>query len=171
MLDTLRSEFLGSSSLAFTVILVRLVGALVLTGAIGLEREVDGRPAGLRTHMLIGIAACVYCLLMLDLLGQARDYGEHVRTDPIRIIEAVTSGVAFLAAGLIVFSKGRVRGLTTGASMWLAASVGTACGLGVWEIAVPTTVLALLVIRIVKGLEKRAGTYSKSLADDGAAEE
>ena len=79
----------------------------------------------------------------------------------LRIIEAVTSGVAFLAAGLIVFSQGKVRGLTTGASMWVAAAVGVACGLGEWTIAGMTVILALIIIALVRKLEKHAGTYEE----------
>ena len=109
--------------------------------------------------MLIGLAACIYSLLTLALLSRASDFGDTVRMDPLRIIEAVTSGVAFLAAGLIVFSQGKVRGLTTGASMWVAAAVGVASGLGEWVIARMTTVLTLIIIALVRKLEKSAGTY------------
>ena len=79
--------------------------------------------------------------------------------DPLRIIEAVTGGVAFLAAGLIVFSQGKVRGLTTGASMWVAAAIGVDCGLGEWVIAGMKVVLTLIIITLVRKLEQRAGTY------------
>jgi len=78
-----------------------------------------------------------------------------VRIDPIRIIEAVTGGVAFLAAGMIVFAQGRVRGLTTGAGMWLSASVGLASGLGLWSLAGLSTLLALVVTRLLGNLERR----------------
>lgn len=109
--------------------------------------------------MLIGLAACIYCLLTLALLSRAAEFGDTVRMDPLRIIEAVTGGVAFLAAGLIVFSQGKVRGLTTGASMWVAAAVGVACGLGEWIIAGMAVTLALIIIALVRKLEKHAGTY------------
>jgi len=79
----------------------------------------------------------------------------------LRIIEAVTGGVAFLAAGLIVFSQGKVRGLTTGASMWVAAAIGVACGLGEWTIAGMTVILTLIIIALVRKLEKRVGTYKE----------
>lgn len=109
--------------------------------------------------MLIGLAACIYCLLTLALLSRADEFTDTVRMDPLRIIEAVTGGVAFLAAGLIVFSRVKVRGLTTGARMWVAAAVGVACGLGEWVIAGTTVVLALIIIALVRRLEIRAGTY------------
>jgi len=159
MWDDLVNEFALAPTLPISVIIARTFATVIFCGLIGLERETAKRPAGLRTHMLIGLAACIYCLLTLALLSRADEFGETVRMDPLRVIEAVTGGVAFLADGLIVFSKGKVRGLTTGASMWIAAAVGVACGLGEWSIAGMTTILALIIIALVRKLEKRAGTY------------
>lgn len=159
MWDDLLKEFTVSPGLPLAVVVARLLATVVFCGLIGLERETARRPAGLRTHMLIGLAACVYCLLTLALLGRTDEFGETVKMDPLRIIEAVTGGVAFLAAGLIVFSQGKVRGLTTGASMWVAAAVGVACGLGEWIIAGMTVLLALIIIALVRRLEIHAGTY------------
>ena len=159
MWTDLINEFSAGSGLPVTVVVTRTLATVVFCGLIGLERERSRRPAGLRTHMLIGLAACIYSLLTLALLSRASDFGDTVRMDPLRIIEAVTSGVAFLAAGVIVFSQGKVRGLTTGASMWVAAAVGVASGLGEWVIAGMTTVLTLIIIALVRKLEKSAGTY------------
>ncbi|WP_420408429.1 MgtC/SapB family protein [Hoeflea sp.] len=161
MIETLLEELSAAPSQPLSVLGLRLCGAVVLCGLIGFERESKDRPAGLRTHMLVGLAASVYCLLMLELLGRAADYPDPVRVDPIRIIEAVTSGVAFLAAGMIVFAQGKVRGLTTGASLWLAASVGLSCGLGLWIISVTTTALSLLIMRVVRFAETKAGTKDR----------
>ncbi|MEQ8481098.1 MAG: MgtC/SapB family protein [Hoeflea sp.] len=158
MIETLTAELTTTPSQPLSVLALRLCGAVMLCGMIGFERESRDRPAGLRTHMLVGLAASVYCLLMLELLGRAADYPDPVRVDPIRIIEAVTSGVAFLAAGMIVFAKGKVRGLTTGASLWLAASVGLSCGLGLWIISGTTTVLSLIIMRVVRVAETKAGS-------------
>lgn len=160
MWDDLLNEFALEPSMPIAVVIVRTMATVVFCGLIGLEREAAQRPAGLRTHMLIGLAACIFCLLTLALMSRAEEFGEFVRMDPLRVIEAVTGGVAFLAAGLIVFSQGKVRGLTTGASMWIAAAIGVACGLGEWTIAGMTTLLALMIIALVRKLEKRAGTYN-----------
>ena len=138
ILQQFSSEFAGHSMLAWPIVGIRIFGA---------------HAAGLRTHMLVGLAASCYCLLALDLVG--RDFGDDVRLDPIRMIEAVTGGVAFLAAGLIVFTRGEVRGLTTGASLWLVAAIGTAAGLGVWSIAVFATVLSLFIVRVLKSFENQ----------------
>ena len=153
ILNELSTDLAGHSLLAWPVVIFRIIGALILSSLIGFERESKDHAAGLRTHMLVGLAASCYCLLALDLVG--RDFGDQVRLDPIRMIEAVTGGVAFLAAGLIVFTRGEVKGLTTGASLWLAAAIGTAAGLGVWLIAVLATGLALFIVGVLKSLEKR----------------
>lgn len=168
MWEDLLNEFALAPGLPIAVVVARTLATVVFCGLIGLERETARRPAGLRTHMLIGLAACIYCLLTLALLARAEDFGDTVRMDPLRIIEAVTGGVAFLAAGLIVFSQGKVRGLTTGASMWVAAAIGVACGLGEWVIAGTTVILSLIIIALIRRLEKRAGTYD---GDDTGAHE
>lgn len=149
-------ELLDVTALPWQVVLFRLVGALCLCGLIGLERETRNRPAGLRTHMLVGLASALYCMIMLEVLDGAGDYTDRVAMDPLRLIEAVTSGVAFLAAGMIIFNGGKVKGLTTGASLWLAAAIGLSAGFGFWLMAGATTVLALAIIRLVKLGEDRA---------------
>ena len=91
-------------------------------------------------------------------------------TDPIRIIEAVTAGVAFLAAGTIVFSRGEVHGLTTGATLWLAGAIGVACGIGYYFIALLATVLAVFVLTVLRWVEKAMPQkVPPPVADEGAA--
>lgn len=80
---------------------------------------------------------------------------QQVRIDPLRVIEAVTAGVAFLAAGMIVFARGRVKGLTTGAGMWLSGAIGLAMGFGYWPIAFFATVAAVCVLYAFGKMEKR----------------
>ncbi|WP_121068056.1 MgtC/SapB family protein [Chachezhania antarctica] len=155
MLEQIRSEFMSVGYWPVEVLLIRVGGALLLCGLIGLERETKNHPAGLRTHMLVGLASTVYCLLMLELVQRTGELPDSVRMDPIRVIEAVTGGVAFLAAGLIVFAKGEIKGLTTGASLWLAASVGLCCGLGLWALALIATVPALAINRLLKIVEDK----------------
>lgn len=155
MLDTLAQEFSTTTFLPLGILALRLAGALLLCGLIGFEREARDRPAGLRTHMLVGMAAAVYCILMLELMNRGEAWGDGARYDPIRVIEAVTAGVAFLAAGMIVFSGGKVQGLTTGASLWLAASVGLACGLGLWALALMVTLPAITIVWLIGIAERR----------------
>jgi putative Mg2+ transporter-C (MgtC) family protein len=151
--QTILTEVSVDTILPWPVIALRLLGAIFLCGLIGVERETRRQPAGLRTHILVGLAACLYAIITLEIV--ARDHGDLVRMDPLRIVEAVTGGVAFLAAGLIVFHNGQVKGLTTGAGMWLAAAVGLCCGIGLWGVAVMATGLSLTVMIALKLVEDR----------------
>lgn len=151
-MEALLAELEFTPNLPWSVLCLRLIGAVALTGIIGFERESSRKQAGLRTHMLVSLASALFCLVTLDLIN--RDYPGTVRTDPIRMVEAVTAGVAFLAAGMIVFSKGEVKGLTTGASLWLVAAIGLCAGLGLWPMAVLATIIAMIIIRLLKIVEK-----------------
>lgn len=159
-MSSIATELSAAPLLPWPVLLVRLGGAITLCALIGLEREVKRSPAGLRTHILVGLASAVYTLITVELISRADGYPSVVRTDPIRIIEAVTSGVAFLAAGMIIFTGEKVRGLTTGAGLWLSASVGLAAGLGLWPLAGLSTVLALIVTRLLGALEPKGNRPS-----------
>lgn len=136
-------------------IAVSLVLAVVFGGAIGMDREYRQKAAGLRTHILVSLAAAIFTLITFEIFFEMSEVMEEPRGDAIRIIEAVTAGVAFLAAGTIIQSGGAVQGLTTGASMWLAGAVGLACGGGFYVIAVMGTVLALAVLFLLGKLEAR----------------
>ncbi|MEZ5649763.1 MAG: MgtC/SapB family protein [Burkholderiaceae bacterium] len=159
MIESFASEFGANLDMPWQVWLSRLLGAAVFCGLIGFEREIDRQPAGLRTHILIGLAAATYCIMTMHIVRSVDFNDDQVRTDPVRVIEAVTQGVAFLAAGLVVFARGRVRGLTTGTTMWLSAAVGVACGLGLWMLALAVTAIAVAVITLIRLLEKKTGTY------------
>ncbi|WP_370286876.1 MgtC/SapB family protein [Pseudooceanicola nanhaiensis] len=135
------------------IVVLRLAVGIVLGGMIGWERESSQKHAGLRTHVMISLAACLFGLITLAIMLSPIGDDDSIRKDPIRLIEAVTAGVAFLAAGTIFTRGGDVKGLTTGAGMWLAGAVGVACGLGHLGLAVVATVLGLTVLRIFKTLE------------------
>jgi putative Mg2+ transporter-C (MgtC) family protein len=155
-MDSLISEFAQPGTLPFQVVAGRL-GLAVLFGAIvGFEREWRARPAGLRTHILICLAAATFAILTIEIV-HAPMFGDSVELDPIRVVEAVTAGVAFLAAGVVIFTRGEVHGLTTGAGMWLAGAIGIACGLGLWQIGGFATLLALLVLGLLHQVEKHFG--------------
>ncbi len=143
----LQSEFFPVlTSISWQAAILRLGAAIILGGVIGWEREVHEKPAGLRTHMAVALGACLFTLLGFEIVSEAADRGDHVRTDPVRIIEAVTSGVAFLAAGTIFTAHDKVRGLTTGAGMWIAGAIGVACGLGQITLAAITSAATLVVL-------------------------
>lgn len=129
---------------------IRLIAAILLGGMIGWEREVSARAAGLRTHMLISLAAAIFAILAMELSAFTVDDDVRLQVDPLRLIEAVTSGVAFLAAGSIIFSGGSVRGVTTGASMWLCGAIGLCCGIGDLFLGLMATILALIVLWLIR---------------------
>ncbi|HEY6644041.1 MgtC/SapB family protein [Povalibacter sp.] len=136
--------------------LLRLLVAVVFGGIVGFDRELRNKPAGLRTHILISLAAALFTLITFELHGEIiQQGGDRMAADPIRIIEAVTAGVAFLAAGAIIQSRGTVRGLTTGANMWLAGALGVASGAGYYVLATIGAVFALIVLSVLGALEAR----------------
>lgn len=130
-------------------LLVRLVVAGALAAILGWERESARKSAGLRTHMLVGIASALFTVLA-ELA--VRDYpGDDggLRADPIRVIQAVAIGVGFLGSGVIFVSKSgeSVLGLTTAGSIWATAAIGIAAGLGYYILAIGATLLLLVVLR------------------------
>lgn len=159
MLEGLQGGFLNPfENVSLTVAAMRLLAAVLLGGCIGLERERKGKSAGLRTNILVALAACLFTLIAFDLMSVPASEDDMIKLDPLRLIEAVTSGVAFLAAGLIFVDGGRARGLTTGAGMWLAGAVGLACGVGNVVLAGMATAMAVLVLFVLGEIEKHATT-------------
>lgn len=155
LLDDLTTTFLQVPA---EVAFMRIVGAVVLSALIGLERERREKPAGLRTHILVSVAACLFVILGQELA--ALDFGgDAKRVDPLRMIEAVTAGVAFLAAGLIFTSNGTVQNVTTGTSLWLAGAIGLGCGAGQLALAGMATGVVLFVLLLLRQLEKLMGTH------------
>ncbi len=155
--------------LPFSTIVSRLGAAVVIGAIIGFEREWRQRPAGLRTHILVSLAAASAAIVTIEITHAPMFADESVRIDPIRLVEAVTSGVAFLAAGLIVFAKGEIHGLTTGAGIWLVSVIGLSVGLGIWSVAVFATILGLIVLALLRTLEKKLipnSSDSKIVNDD-----
>lgn len=128
-------------------LLGKLALAVVLGGAIGLEREVRGKAAGLRTNILI----CLGAVLFTDLsIGMAGPTG-----DPARIAAQVVTGVGFLGAGTILQSRGTVVGLTSAATIWLVAAIGVAIGAGATIEAAGSTLLVVLILAVLGALERR----------------
>lgn len=141
----LRDTFIA---VPFPVAFLRIVAAVILAGLIGAEREWRRKPAGLRTHMLVSLAACLYVIVGRELvaINFVNAPEGQMRVDPIHLIEAVTAGVAFLVAGIVITSQGHVLNVTTGASLWLAGAIGLACGGGQIPLAALTTVVVLVVM-------------------------
>jgi putative Mg2+ transporter-C (MgtC) family protein len=140
---------LYASEIGLTVVIGRLLFAAVMGGILGLDREILSRPAGFRTHILVSLAAATFTVVTFELIEQAKAEGS-TSVDPIRIIEAVTAGVAFLAAGAIIQGRGKIHGVTTGAGLWLAGAIGTASGIGAYAIAIIATALGFVTLTALR---------------------
>ena len=130
-------------------LLIRLLVAAVLAAGLGWERESARKAAGLRTHMLVGIAAALYTSISELAVSEIPPNSEGFQADPIRVIQAVAIGIGFLGSGVIFVSRqeDRVHGLTTAASVWATAAIGIAAGLEYYVLAVGATLLLLFVLR------------------------
>jgi putative Mg2+ transporter-C (MgtC) family protein len=131
--------------------LIRLLVAAALAAILGWEREHARKSAGLRTHMLVGIAAALYTALAQLAVADISPSEQEFRADPIRAIQAVAIGIGFLGSGVIFVSRheDRVQGLTTAASIWATAAIGIAAGLEHYVLAVGATILLLFVLRVL----------------------
>jgi len=122
------------------VSILRLVLAVILGGAVGFERQIHGRPAGLRTHILVCLGSALVMILTAS-------FGPEI--DPGRAVAGIVTGVGFLGAGVIVKSKEIVRGLTTAACIWFVAALGIAIGQGLYVIALSSTAIGLIVLTLL----------------------
>lgn len=160
-MEALFDEIGHATVIPFPVLAARILLATLLGAVIGFEREWRRHSAGLRTHIMICVAAAVFGILTVEITLSPVFANAPVQVDPIRAVEAVTAGVAFLAAGLIWSGRGKVHGLTTGAGMWLSGAIGLACGLGLWQIALLATVLAIVVLGLINSLSDRISDNSQ----------
>ena len=143
------------------VLLGRLLLAAVLGGAIGAERELNDQAAGLRTHMLLTIGACLFTLI------SAYGFGQGIGTDPSRLAAQIVTGIGFLGGGAIVRHGLTVKGLTTAASIWATASVGVAVGAGSYVLGIGGAVLVvgtLFGLRRVSNVLQRWGVSREEFA-------
>ena len=140
--------------------ILKLVVAFVLSGLVGLEREVSGRAAGFRTHILVCVGSTLIMMTSIYLYEQYKTLGGGV--DPGRVAAQVVSGIGFLGAGTIIQIKDSVRGLTTAASLWVAAGIGLAVGTGFYVGAIGTTALVLIVLFLLSRLERHVVRTKRS---------
>ncbi len=134
-------------------LLLHLCLAVVLGGAIGLERELQHKAAGLRTNILICVGAVLFTELSIAMSSPSGDPG--------RIAAQIVTGVGFLGAGTIIQGRGIVTGLTTAATMWLVAAIGMAVGFGALLEATGATLLVLLVLSLLRPIERVIATRSR----------
>ena len=129
---------------------VPMLISTVLGTLVGWERQMGRKPAGLRTHTLVCLGSTLFVLLTEHAV---REFG-GTSLDPTRIIHGVVTGVGFLGAGSILRQEGYVHGLTTAASIWMVAAIGTAVGVRSYGLAIASTVLALIVLEGYRWIER-----------------
>ncbi|HJL75903.1 MAG TPA: MgtC/SapB family protein [Acidimicrobiales bacterium] len=131
--------------------LVKMLLAVALGGAIGFERELREKAAGIRTIILITLASTLFTLTSIEIAGDA---------DPGRVAAQIVTGVGFLGGGVILKERGSIVGITTAATIWMAAAVGVAIGIGEYAVATATTAVAFSVLLALPLLERRIATLS-----------
>lgn len=145
----------GFFSEDFLTMIVRLILAVVLSGIIGFEREINKHSAGFRTHILVGVSSCLAMLMSLYGFQQYADsLPGFASFDPARIPSYVISGIGFLGAGTIIVTGMNVKGLTTAASIWAVAGLGLVVGIGMIDIAILTTLIIVFSLFFLNNVEK-----------------
>ena len=136
---------------------IRLVVAMILGGIVGLEREYRAKDAGFRTHFLVAIGSALFTLISMY------GFADGVK-DTSRVAAQVVSGIGFLGAGIIVFQRNVIRGLTTAAGLWVTAAIGMACGVGQFYMAVLVTLLILIGLEVLNRFIPHIGSSSVQLS-------
>jgi putative Mg2+ transporter-C (MgtC) family protein len=139
--------------------MLRLIAALAAGTFIGYERSFHGRPAGLRTHVLVCLASSLLMLVTVYEDHWVRTTGDS-RLDPTRMAQGIMTGIGFLGAGVIVKEGLNVRGLTTAASIWITAAIGILAGVGLYLPMVVSVVLTLAVLSVFRWIEMRVPTQA-----------
>src|SRR6201991_34670 len=163
-LSAVRPTLSGMTTISLPDIALRLTLVVLLCGAIGLERETRDQPAGVRTHVLVGMGAAIFTLISAYGFSGFASAGAPI--DPTRVAAQVVTGVGFLGAGAIIHQGMAVRGLTTAAAVWISAAIGMAAGLGFYSLALTGSALvliALLVFRQIRGALLRRGRSDRFL--------
>lgn len=137
-------------------LVIRILVAALFGGVLGMERDIHGRGAGLRTHLLVSAGAALFMILSIRIAAlEIAVPAEMTRVaDPGRIAAQIVTGIGFLGAGVILREGFTVRGLTTAACLWVAAAIGMACGIELYLIASITTLLALFALVLLRRLER-----------------
>ena len=141
--------------------LLRILLGTVLGGAIGYERDLHGRPAGLRTHAIVALASATFMVVSTRFVYfQHYVEGQLIEVDASRIAASVVSGIGFLGAGAILRTGLTIKGLTTAAGLWLVSAIGMAAGGGMYLVSVFVTIIGLSALTLLRRFEDRAGPVS-----------
>lgn len=135
---------------------IRLSVAALCGMLLGLDREVKNHPAGVRTFMLVALGSAGFSVVVTGMMGSYSGQQPYLLTiDPGRIVDGIAGGIGFLGAGAIIQSRGTVRGMTTGAGIWVAGAIGSACGFGFYWHAAILTFIAFIALTVVAAIRKR----------------
>jgi putative Mg2+ transporter-C (MgtC) family protein len=140
--------------------LVRLTAALVSGALIGYERSFHGRPAGLRTHVLVCLASSLLMLVTVFEMHWVRTGPGEIRLDPTRMAQGIMTGIGFLGAGVVVKEGLNVRGLTTAASIWITAAIGILAGVGLYMPMIVAVIMTLAVLSLFRWIEAKVPTQT-----------
>ena len=155
-------QLLRDTTFTLSETIIRLGVATLCGMLLGLDRELRGISAGLRTHALVSLSSAVITVSALELYGDTRAHGGD--SDPLRVIQGLAQAIGFIAAGAIFVSQGAVRNLTTAANIWLATAVGIAAGAGQFVLVAVTTVFGVIIVTVVRVVERY--TLKRDPSDD-----
>lgn len=143
-------------------IFLRLLLVILLAGVLGWERETLGKSAGLRTHILVGVGSVLFVVIGENFVEKYRHLDQIMRFDPIRIVEAIVTGISFLGAGIIFVARdqGVVKNLTTAASIWTTSAVGMLVGVERYFLAAGSTIIIFIVLRVLAVFEIKVAPKS-----------
>ncbi len=143
--------------------IIRLCVAGLLGACIGIERELRAKEAGIRTHFLVALGSALMMIVSQHGFGDLMPVIGYGRFDPSRVAAQIVSGIGFLGAGIIIFRKETVQGLTTAAGLWVAAGIGMAIGGGMFVLGMTATVLALVCFELLRVSSNRLGLITRSV--------
>ena len=136
-------------------LIMRVIVGGILGGIIGFEREKRAKEAGFRTHFLVALGSTLLSVISAYGYDKVAEMIPVARYDPSRMAAQIVSGIGFIGAGLIIFQKNVIHGLTTAAGLWVTAAIGIACGVGHYELAAVTTVMVLIALELVLVIEQK----------------
>lgn len=149
-------------SLSYELILRIIVGG-ALGGIIGIEREKRAKEAGFRTHFLVALGSTLISVISAYGYDKVADIIPIARYDPSRLAAQIVSGIGFIGAGLIIFQKNVIHGLTTAAGLWVTAAIGIACGVGRYDLAIVTTIMVLIALELVMVIDRKLNKRQLSI--------
>jgi len=146
-----------------TNIIFRILLATFLGFAIGFERELTNKFAGLRTHMLVTLGACIFSIISYYGFNFVSADGVLTSTDPSRVAAQIITGIGFIGGGTVLRNGNTVIGLTTASTLWISAAIGMACGVGMFSLALFTTAVAVLVLVFIRWFENKVLAKNKAI--------